>query len=125
MYIAIPKPIPITDAPEPLTLATFVRWLVDSDDRFNGGGPGIRAGSRVLDAFDLAARPPVETSVDVSKDDLAILQAAAEKPTQERVEVGYPVRPSRMLVPFLDAIANATAERPVVAAAHAATDPAP
>lgn len=113
MYIATPKPILLDGQPFPF--AGFVRWLVDGppgDYRFNLGGAAVRCGGRILDAVK-AAGEAEGAIVDLGKDDCSALQAAAAAPQSAPDKpFDYPLRPTRMLVPFLDAIAGATAEKP-------------
>lgn len=80
----------------------FVAWLVDSDTRFTRDSAGLRAGKRVVSAVE-AAKPGEECDVDAA--DWRLLCDAAKAPSQ-----GYPVRPPRLVLPYIDAIEAAKGE---------------
>lgn len=84
------------------SFASFISWLVDSDSRFTRDSAGLRAGKRVVSAVE-AAKPGEECEVDAS--DWSLLRDAAKAPSQ-----GYPVRPPRLVLPYIDAIEAAKVE---------------
>lgn len=102
MYITRPDPILVDGQSQPIDW--FIAAIVNSEGRFNKTGPGIRAGMRILMA---CASATGDEPIDLTRDDHALLHAACEEP-----ECGYPVRPARAVLAFLDAIAGATEEKP-------------
>jgi hypothetical protein len=95
------------EKPEPLALGegktmpfdVFVGALLNSDDRFNSNGRGIRAAVRIEQALKECVDAD---SLKLEDDDHALLAQVIEAPTG-----GYPVRPSRFCVTFIDAIVKA------------------
>ena len=112
MTIYIPKTEPLTltagDAKgQRLGVPELIRWFVDTDKQFNTTGPGIRAAARLEQALqDCDALHFV--AVEDHRDHELLKKVAAE-PSQ-----GYPVIPSRRILPALDAIEQASTKKPSV-----------
>lgn len=98
-------------------LEALARWLVNTDERFNRTGPGIRAGVRVEDA---CAACEGQAFLELQPEHHALLAAAAEEPT-----AGYPplrvtfedgrvedMRSARPWLACIDAIRDAGDEAP-------------
>lgn len=97
------------------SFAAYVAHLLDTDQRFNASGKGIRAAVRIEDAVRRGGL------VELEEDDWATLRAANEAPT-----AGYPalirqddsgkaigtIPMGRQLLPFVNAIEEARSERP-------------
>lgn len=113
-YIKRVDPI-LINGMEPFTQALFIQHLVNSDEKFNSTGPGIRAGIRVEDAFS------ANTSViELDENSWQLLKNSADSPSG-----GYPaiyvtgsdgsvekLYFGRKLLPFIDAILEASDEKP-------------
>lgn len=102
--VTIPSPVMV---PIEMTFGVFVRYLVDSDDRFNKTMAGGRAAIRLLAALEKA---DVGTRAEVHPDDWKLLHEAAEKPSH-----GYPTLrrdqetimiPARLLEPLVSALSE-------------------
>lgn len=104
----------------PLTVEALISWLVNTDDRYNRTGAGIRLGVRIEDAVTKSEGKPY---VELQPDHHAGLAEAAENPS-----AGYPplsltradgtvevVRGARPWLPCIDAIKQATDEPPKAA----------
>lgn len=89
------------------TLNDYIVYLLNGTKAFNQTGKGIRSSARIeaeiLKNIELeAAGTPVETLVLISGD-WEILASVCEDP-----DCLYPLSPARILIPFIDAILNAT-----------------
>lgn len=115
-YIQAPKPISFGTLS--VSIRTLVEHLVSNDRRYNSNGRGIRSGARLLAEF----ADEEKAFFKLHPDDWKLLHEVSEKPGEE---CGYPTliaqlpdgtrttkHISRELLPFLDAIANATTEPP-------------
>lgn len=115
-YIKKPAPIEIQGI-DPFTLEQLAIHLVNTDDKFNNNGVGIRAGIRIEDAFKAAEEKEV---VALDEEPWKLLKEAAESPSK-----GYPALYfqgadgtveklyfGKRLLPFIDAIAEATDTEP-------------
>lgn len=87
----------------------FVRYYVDNDTRFNSDGKGIRASVRI----DAALRDPVCGHWAFFPDDLSMLVEALESPRMMPGFAPFPLRPARLCAPFIEALSQASDERPV------------
>lgn len=91
-----------------LSFAEFLNHFLNTDYRFNDGGPGIRASARIDAAVaDTLPGDPVE----LRKDDLDLIVKVLEEPMAsvqgQKIAIGYPVRPARRVAPYLEAISEA------------------
>ena len=113
-YVSIPEPIRV--AGNTISLPEVVALLVEQDARFNSSGKGIRAGVRIEEAFNGALALAV-----LRADDHALLTAAFEEPshglpvlcvtnTANGAQSTMPI--GRRLLPFIEAVASASAEPP-------------
>ncbi len=84
------------------SFARFVTWLVDSDTNFTRDSAGLRSGRRVTSAVDSAS---VGDECELEAPDWRLLCDSAKAPSQ-----GYPVRPPRLALPYIDAIEAAKGE---------------
>jgi hypothetical protein len=113
-YIKKPESI-LVQGVDPFTFELFVSHLVNTDDKFNNSGPGIRAGMRVEEAVKKG-----DDLVELDESDWALLKEVAENPSK-----GYPAlyfvgadeKPEKLyfgkrLLPFIDAINEATDTKP-------------
>jgi hypothetical protein len=112
--IVVPEPLHIrldgnlTD----YQFADFVAYLLNTQEYFNQTGVGIRAATRIegkiRKQIELASNEDTKTSEEATtilldEEDWKALKEAAEKPS-----AGYVLKPSRVMLPFIDAISNAT-----------------
>lgn len=92
----------------PLTFAIFIRYFINSDRRFNSGGPGIRAGARVDAALD-ECEPG--TTFELRDEDVKLLLETLNKPEVQgqgqTIELPYPVRPAHPCAVYIQAIEDA------------------
>lgn len=114
-YIKKPQSILIQGL-EPFTFDNFVQHLINTDDKFNKSGPVIRLALRIEDALANG-----KTYVELENSQWEVLKEVAEAPsapypalyvtgsdgTIEKLHFG------RRLLPFIDAIVEATDEKPV------------
>lgn len=84
------------------SFASFVSWILDNDSRFTRDAAGLRSGKRIISPVEAAT-----TGEDIELDaaDWRMLCDAAKAPSQ-----GYPVRPARLVLPYIDAIEAAKGE---------------
>lgn len=114
-YIKKPQSIFIQGL-EPFTFDNFVQHLINTDDKFNKSGPVIRLALRIEDAL-----VKDKLYVELESAQWEVLKETAESPSApypalyvtgsdgaiEKLHFG------RRLLPFIDAIVNATDEKPV------------
>lgn len=78
------------------SFSSFVSWILDNDSRFTRDAAGLRAGKRIISTVE-AANTGEDFELDTA--DWRMLCDAAKEPSQ-----GYPVRPPRLALPYIDAI---------------------
>lgn len=79
----------------------FVKFLLDTDPRFNDTGPHIRAAARIENAI---ADKGEDDEVDILKDDLAQLASVAESPQEYPCAVRADGKRSHIVRQFLSYI---------------------
>lgn len=90
----------VTESGERLGMRRFLRYLIDTDQRFNTTGGGIRAAVRIEWAL---GRDPLA----LEDSDYELIVAASEAPS-----AGYPMVPSRHCLKFIDGLKAAKAYQP-------------
>ena len=115
-YVVKPEPI-LIEGLDPFTLDNLIMYLVNTDDKFNNNGVGIRTGMRIEDA--------IEESNDSSFITLDEAHWKFLKDVIESPSKGYPAlyvrgadeKPEKLyfgrrLIPFIDAVSEAKEEKP-------------
>ena len=86
----------------PFTCLNFVRALIDSDRQFVSDAAGLKASLRIEEALEKADR-----FLQLEESDWSRLRQASDTPT-----AGFPLQPARRLLPFINAIQNASEKQP-------------
>lgn len=104
-YIQIKaKPIPSEGGGGTFGTRNLIAFAVNNDKRFNATGPAIRMSVRLAQVLDESG----ESDVLALDDEIwRVLCEAVEDPSE-----GYPFRPARIILPMIEDVKNATAERP-------------
>ena len=93
-----------------LTMGAFIKVLLNTDDRFNKTGPGIRSAAKIEKSV-VRSEEDKQLFIALEDADHELLAQAAESPS-----AGYPVSPARFCLPFVEAIKDALKELPKSAA---------
>ncbi len=101
-YIRTSDALTVND--QPMTVREVIAYHVNTDQKFNSDGPGLRASVRVDQA--ITASQGCDC-VALKDEDWQLLCAVIEQPSS-----GYLLRPARALQMFFDAIVGASEERP-------------
>lgn len=88
-------------------------WGYHQDLRFTGRPSDIRCGQRIMQAAE-KARDEAIPFIALLEDDYALLVKAISQPQRMRGEAPLPPAVARTLMPFLEAIENATDEVPII-----------
>ena len=121
VLIELPTVTVVVGGKAPYTFRELVEYLVDNDPRFQRPASNARAGQRLLDSLDGALASRSDTWKIERSEDWKLLSAIAENPTcgyarfEERDAQGNKRAdihvPTRLLLPYLDAIQMPAAER--------------
>lgn len=107
--ILIPADIlEVAGLPPPTDFRWFARVIVDSQEEANKDAAGLRAGARIDAALaddPRVANPAAQDCVLLEEHDWQLLKRTVEAPTK-----GYPINPARKLLPFINAICDASEE---------------
>jgi len=102
-YINIPQPIKVNEGL--FTLQLFIRWLIDNDQRFTVSAAAMRRAVRIDSVITQHEHSSV---LPLEHDDHALLSQVAQQPVTREGVPTYPLTRPRVLLPFIDAIVNAT-----------------
>ena len=84
----------------------LVGWAINSDKRFNATGQGIRVSVRI-DAALKKSNDNKSHFIALQEDDWKLLCEMLEEPSE-----GFPFRPARNLMPFIEEVKAATEVEP-------------
>ncbi len=115
--VHVPSPIQLNVAGKQWTFAACVEHVVDTAPRFNSTGPGIRMGARIIEAF-TEGSAGIGGDVSLRDEDWKSLSEEMESPTggyhpalcalKPDGTAGAPITvPGRLLLPYIDAVAQA------------------
>ena len=116
-YLAMAQALTITSDGAHTTLTKFLcgenPWGFHQDLRFAGRPSQIRQGLRIMQA----AEDSIEKSLPyivLADDDYALLAKSVELPHRNQREMPMPAALGRAILPFIEAIENATDTAPVL-----------
>lgn len=126
-----PKPLTLGPQRETYRLGHFVKHFLDNHPVFTKDGRGIRSAMRIETAFglDKAEKFWVKTP-ELLKEDWDLLRVAVENPPPMNCGQcgaslgfgGYPVRPAKLIIGFVDAISYANEVEPEAVGEDSAMD---